>query len=458
MAEASVEERANSVTIEDAGPSRKKLKIEIPAETVDERLNDSLSTLAVEAQLPGFRKGHAPKQLLQKKFGDAMRQEAKDQLVAGAYSRAIEDNELKVVGDPVAEELGDIKLEAGKPLVFEVEIEVVPEFELPELEGFEVLKPQFEVEDEMVNEEIKKLCVSEGDLQERESAEAGDYLTGHGKMTGKDGTVHYDIEGAVVQVPSKDKGGKGMVLGVLVEDFAKQMGLPKPEESFTIKVKGPPSHEVEAIRGDDLTIEFRVDRVDRINPAPTDKIVSMFGMESEDQLREAIKERLTQRSLIQQQAAMRQQVADTLIEKTELALPERLSASQATRTQERKRMELMYRGVDATQVEEHMAEIRSASDAAAQRELKMFFILHQVAEKLDVKVNEAEINGRIAQLAMEQGQRPEKLRQDLIQRNQVGGIYQQIREHKALDAVLAKAKVKEVSVEEYRKKASGENV
>ncbi len=457
MAEASVAERENSVTIEDAGPSRKKLRIEIPAETVDERLNDSLSTLAVEAQLPGFRKGHAPKQLLQKKFGDAMRREAKDQLVAGAYSRAIKDHELKVVGDPVAEELADVELVAGQPLAFEVEVEVVPEFELPELEGFEVMKPAFEVEDETIEDEIKKLCVSEGELEERETSEAGDYLTGHGKMTGKDGTVHYDIEGAVVQVPTEDKDGKGMVLGVLVEDFSKQMGAPKAGETFTVKVKGPAHHEVEAIRGDDLTIEFRVDRVDRINPAGIEKIVSMFGMESEEQLREAIRARLTQRALVRQQAAMRQQIGDKLIEKTEIALPERLSASQATRTQERKRMELMYRGVDATQVEEHMAEIRAASDAAAQRELKMFFILHQIAEKLDVKVNEAEINGRIAQLAMEQGQRPEKLRQDLIQRNQVGAIYQQIREHKALDAVLAKAKVEEVSVEEYRKKVAGEN-
>ena len=209
MAEASVEERANSVTIEDAGPSRKKLRIEIPAETVDERLDDSLSTLAVEAQLPGFRKGHAPKQLLQKKFGDAMRREAKDQLVAGAYSKAIEEHELKVVGDPVAEELADVELESGKPLAFEVEVEVVPEFELPELEGFAVLKPQFEVEDETIEDEIKKLCVSEGDLEERKTSAPGDYLTGHGKMTGKDGTVHYDIEGAVVQVPSKEKGRQG---------------------------------------------------------------------------------------------------------------------------------------------------------------------------------------------------------------------------------------------------------
>ncbi len=455
MTQAGVTERENKVTIDDAGPSRKKLTIEIPAETVDERLAESLDTLALEAQLPGFRKGHAPRQLLERKFGDAIRREAKEQLVASAYSRAVEDLKLRVVGEPFSETLAEVELQPGKPLAFEIEVEVVPEFDLPELEGFEVRKPMYEVSDEEIQAEIRKLCVAEGELEQRDAPEPGDYLTGHGKMTGADGTVHYDIEGAVVQVPDKDSDGSGMILGVKVDDFAKQMGLPRPGETFTVKVKGPPNHEVEAIRNDDLTIEFRVDRVDRIIPAPIEKVLSMFAMESEDQLREAIRARLTQRALVRQQAAMRQQIADQLLEKIDIELPERLSAAQAARTLQNKRLELMYRGIDQGEIERHMAELRAASDAAAQRELKLFFILHRVAEELDIKVNEAEINARIAQLAMEQGERPEKLRQELIQRNQIGAIYQQIRDHKAMDALLEKAKITEVSPEEYEKASAG---
>ena len=68
---------------------------------------------------------------------------------------------------------------------------------------------------------------------------------------------------------------------------------------------------------------------------------------------------------------------------------------------------------------------------------------------ISCRVNDAEINGRIAQMAMEQNIRPEKLRQDIINQNRVGAIYQQIREHKAMDAVLAKANITEVSAEDY---------
>lgn len=453
MADTATQDRPNTVTIEDAGPSRKKVTIEIPAETVDEKLGDSLDTLSLEAQLPGFRKGKAPRALIEKKFGSAVRDEAKNQLVASAYQQAVEEHKLRVVGDPIAEELAEVEVVAGKPLTFSIDVEVSPEFTLPSLEGIAVKRPGFEVSDAMIDAEVEKLCINEGELEERETPEPGDYLTGHGIMTGgkdDDGNPKefYNIKGAVVQVPDNDSGGKGMILGVLVDDFAKQLGLPKPGETATVKVKGPENHEVEAIRGEDLTITFQVDRVDRIIPAAPDAVVAAFGFQSLDQLKDALRTRLTQRAIVRQQSAMRQQVSDYLIENTTIELPERLTDRQAARTLERRRMELMYRGVSPTDIETHMAELRAASAEVAQRELKLFFILNQAADDLEVSVSEAEINGRIAQMAMEQGVRPEKLRRDLISGNRVGAIFQQIREHKAMDAILAKAKVEDASHDE----------
>jgi FKBP-type peptidyl-prolyl cis-trans isomerase (trigger factor) len=114
-------------------------------------------------------------------------------------------------------------------------------------------------------------------------------------------------------------------------------------------------------------------------------------------------------------------------------------------------MELMYRGVDAQKIEEHVAELRSASSEVAVRDLKMFFILSKAADDLNVTVDENEFNGRIAQIAMERGLRPEKLRAEIIQRNQAGVLFQQIREHKAMDAILAKAKVTEMPADEFNK-------
>ena len=442
-------ESPNTVTIEDAGPSRKKLTIEIPAAEVDAKLGDSLDTLASEADLPGFRKGRAPRRLIEKRFGSAVRDEAKNQLIAGAYSQAIERHELKVVGDPVGDELADLKVEPGQALTFSIEVEVVPDFELPELKGLKLYKPDATLPDGLVDKELEKIAINEGSLEERDDPEAGDYLSGHGIMVDADGTEHYNIPGAVVRIPPTEDEGRGMILGVMVDDFSKQLGTPKAGETATVKVKGPENHENEAIRGKDLTVTFKVDRVDRILPAPLTDVVAKSGRADEAQLRELVTQRLEQRATTQQQVVLRQQVSRELLDKVDFELPENMTAAQAQRTLERRRMELMYRGMDESDIETRMAELRAASGEQAVRDLKLFFVLSRAAEQREIKVDETEINARIVQIAREQGRRPEQVRQEIIQHNRVGLIFQQIQEHKVMDAIIADADVEEVSADKF---------
>ncbi len=441
----------NKVTISDLGPARKKLAIEIPAQTVDAHLKQSMDTLMSTAALPGFRPGHVPRKLIEKRFGSSVRDEAKGRLVGDAYRKAVEEHKLQVVGEPDGEGLEKVQVTDGKPLAFELEVEVVPEFEMPNLEGIAVKKPTLEVSDQMVEDEIKKICINEGELESRETPEPGDYLTGHGVMTGADGTEFYNLNGAVIQIPAADKGGKGMILGVMVEDFSKQLGLPKPGETATIRTKGPENHEVEKIRGADLTITFKVDRADRIIAAKLEDIVARYQWPDESKLREFIRNRLQQNVQVRQQVAMRQQVAKHLMEVTKIDLPPRMAASQAARLLERQRLELMYRGVDPQAIEEHLAELRAASGARAAGELKMFFILHKAAGQFNVQVSAQDVDQRIMQLASENNTKPDKLKQDLIQSGRIQGIAMQIREHKAMDAIVARAKVEEIPAEEYDK-------
>lgn len=449
------EAKSHSVKVSDAGPSRKKLSIEVPAEVVTTKLKDSFDGLASEAELPGFRKGRVPRALVEKRFGAAVRKEAKVQLVSQAFRDAVSDLKLRVVGDPMPDKLEELDLHEGKPFAFDIEVEVMPEFDLPKLEGIEITKPIMEVSDALVEEELKKLTINEGSLEGRESSEPGDYITGHAVMTGPDGKEFYNLKGAVVQSPPLGDDGKqvakGMILGIMVDDFSKQLGSPKPGDSVTIKATGPANHEVEGLRNAELTIAFKADRVDRIIPAPVDQLVAAYGMESADRLKEFIRTRLKAHVNVQQSTAMRQQLSKHLVDATTMELPERLTASQTTRTLERRRLELMYRGFEPHKIEEHMAELRAASNANAVRDLKLFFILSRAAEDLSVRVDENEINNRITQIAMQRGVRPEQLRQELIRTNQVGGLFQQIRDHKTMDAILSKASVKEMPMDDYNK-------
>ncbi|TVQ31921.1 MAG: trigger factor [Phycisphaeraceae bacterium] len=448
--DAAVAEAPAPVQIEDVGPCRKKLTFEIPAERVTQAVADKFGGLAGQVSLPGFRPGKAPRSLVEKRFGAAIRDEAKQELVTEAYQACIEENSLRVLGEPEGgDELKDADMSGKQPLKFSVEVEVAPDFELPKLEGMEVLKPLFEVTEEMVERELKQLQNNEGDLEGREKAEMGDYCLGHGKLLHKDETI-LDIEGAVIQVPPAEKKGEGMILGVVVSDFAKQIGEPGKGDTITVKTKGPENHETESIRGKDIVIEFQVNEVYRIVPATTGALVAKYGFESEEQLRETIMLKLNQRVMIEQQQAMRQQIAKHLIDSVEIELPESITARQAERNLERQRMEMMHRGTPVEKIEEHIAEMRSGSSEVAGRELKLFFILDKVATQEDVTISENEVYGRIAQMAASNNQRPEELRNELVRTGRINGVAQQIREHKALDAVLAKANVKEVSMEDFR--------
>lgn len=438
--------------VTDAGPSLKKVTIEIPAAKVGQKLSESLDMLTGDAALPGFRRGKAPRWLVEKRFGGAVRKEARQQLASEAFRAAIDDLKLKMVGDAVVPgSIETIELAEGKPFKFDVEVEVLPEFTIPKLEGIAVKRPTLEVTDAVVEEELSKACINEGSLETREKAEPADYLTGHAIMKGKDGTEFYNLDGAVIQKPTADKNGKGMILGIMVDDFDKQLGAPKAGDTITIKAKGPEQHEVEAIRGNDLTMTFEVKRVDRIIPAKVEDLVKQYGFESDKQIKEAIKQRLAINVRVQQQSAQHQQITKYLLDNVEMTLPQRLTAQQAVRNLERRRLELMYRGVDQAQIEEHMAELRQASGATAQRDLKLFFILVRAAEELQIGINETEVNNRIVQMAMQRNVRPDVLRNELIRTNQVGTVVQQVREHKTLDAILARATVTEISADEYNK-------
>lgn len=443
------------ITIEDAGPSRKRLRFTVPASVVAAQIENSMGALAMNATLPGFRPGRAPRRLIEKRFGEGVRHEAKNQIIAQAYSKALQDHKISVIGDPEGnEELANLTPEPGKDMTFHVEVDVMPEFELPSIDGVEILKPLITPTDANVAEQIKMLAINEGSLEPRDKAEAGDYCIGHGVMKDAEGKTLIDINGAVIQIPTNESAGKGAILGVLVEDFGRQTGLPKEGDELTIKAKGPENHENEQIRGKDLVITFTIAVVQRIIPCPMDDLLRKTGLATEDALKEAMMNRLRQRALVEQQGAMRSQMARHLVEKIDVPLPQHLTARQAEGYLARARMDLLHRGLNDIQIEERMAQLRAASAATAIRDLKLTFILARLAQTLQVAVNQDEVLGRIAQMAIERRVRPDQMRQELEKRNQIGFVAQQVREHKTMDALLARAKVSEVSLEDFNKKVN----
>lgn len=445
-----------TVKIEDAGPALKRLTIELPESRIKAKIEDTFSTLANDAVLPGFRKGRAPRRLLEKRFAESVQGDVKGQLLSESYTQAIEDNDLDVIGEPDVKDVDKIEVPESGPMIYIVEVEITPDFELPKFDGIKVEKKTFEVTDADVTAEVEQYRERYGQMSVVEDAtvDEGDYVQSDVKVLagenadasgGGDAKVLHEHAGAYTLVHGQDKDFKGHVAGILIKDLGKQLTDKKVGQTVSISMTGPEGHENDAIKGQPITISMAITHVHRLAPASIEDLLPQFGMQTEDEMRERIKTMLEQRNEQTQQADMHKQVTEQVVDAVQLDLPEGLKSRQIERALQRQHMELMYSGKQPEEIEAELAESRSQGEEQATRQLKTFFVLDKAAKELEVEVQENEINGRISMMAMQQQRRPEKLRNEMRQRGELEQLYLSIREQKTLDKIIEQATVTEVA-------------
>ncbi|MEX2673681.1 MAG: trigger factor [Phycisphaeraceae bacterium] len=444
------------VKIEDAGPARKKLTVEIPAEAIQTKLSEGFEALKDEATIPGFRRGRVPMRLLEKRFGTDVRKETLNQLLGEAYSQAVEKNELRVLGEPEIKDMEKIELPDDGPLSFEAEVEVVPEVKLPDIAKLEVKKPAVEVADDRIDSELERYREMYGSPKTVSETDYNDFVTADVEVRDAEGEVVQESPQTQMLVPGEQRKFKGVVAGIVVDDLGKKLVNKKAGETITLEVTGPAQHEVEAMRDAKLTVDIAINSVQRQQPMPMEELIEAAGVENEEELRTQLRERLEQQAEAEQKQAMGSQVVDFLLDNVDMELPERLTARQAGQVLQRQAMEMMYRGATQEDIENQLAELRAASEEDAQRELKVLFILEAVAREHEIDVDEAEVNGRVFQMAMQQNRRPERVREEMQQNGQLNQIFVQLREQKAIEKLLEQAKVTEISAEEWNKQQEAE--
>ena len=445
-------EIAPEVKVEDAGPACKRITVTVPAKAVDARIESSFGNIQSEAQLPGFRKGKAPRHLIEKRFGDGVIQETRTQLLSETYSKALESHKLRPVGDPTLPEgAKEPEIARGKPFSFTLEVEVAPEFTLPKTDGLAVMKPIFDITDEHVAAEIRRQGFRFGTPDRITGPfQTLDRLLCDAKAwKGKDAEPFFDMEKALVVVPDTVDEGKGSLLGILVDDLTKQLEGRKVGDTIEVKAKAPENHEREDLRGQAIRFELKVTDADRIAPLPPATLAERLGVETEENLKGQVRLMLERKRDAEQRGAEREQVARQLTELVDFALPTRLSQAQITRNLEMARMELLQRGTEPEQVETRLAEMRHGSEADTKRRLKLFFILTRLAEEQGVQVSEAELNGRIAGIAAQRGLPAAQVRSDLEKAGRLNDLALSIREQKVLDRILDNAKFTDIAADKW---------
>ena len=436
-----------NVTIEATGSCKKKITVEILESKIKEVLDGKYKELKNDAVLPGFRKGRAPLRLLEKRFGTDIQKQAKLELLIDAAQTAIKDNNLDVLGDPDIEH-EKIELPVSGPMTFSFEIEVRPEFELPELEGIEIEKPVIEVNEEKVTEELQTMC-----------RRAGVWIPKEGAVAVEDqvvANVALSVEGAVE--PEKYENTEiyvrktGFVSGVSVEDLDQLLVGAAAGDTKTTTVDVPATFFNEQYRGKKIGIEIAIKEVKTLKPAEiNEELLKRYGYDSEEQLRDIFRRQLTEQAERQARTSMSEQVHEYLKEHIQIDLPADVVADQSLALLQRQYANMLIRGVAKEEANQQMDQLRASSEEQAIQQLKQFFIMDKIAQKFEITVTDEEINGHIAQIASYRGRRPEKMREEMHRDGSLANFTLQVREEKCIEKILEKAKIIDVAPEKATK-------
>ena len=457
---------AISVEKEEIGSLRLKMTVTIPAEIMDERRGDQFAELKRDATVPGFRKGHAPMALIEKRFASDVGDQLKSQLFSSGYLAAVEKEELNPLGDPLfwttveEERVGDdkvsrkvetetllpidqalesLKLPKEGSLTFSCELELKPEFELPKLGGIPVTRATLTVDDADVDGEIKRMCMMRGTFQpvEKGKVEFDDMIYADMKMSVDDEVVASEEN---LDLAARDIRLKGVALSGLGDALKGK----KTDDEVTFEATVPDDHERIDLRGKTAKFEFKLHEIKRLIIPPMDEeFLGSIGMDSEDELRDTVRGFLEQRLDAGARDSMHEQVGQYLIENTELEIPEGLSQRQTERSVARRMIELYQAGLPEAEIEKQLDEMRAKAQDQVIRDLKLFFILDKVADDREIDVSEEQLNGAIAQMAQRSNKRFDRVRDELSKGEGLSVLYHQLRDQQVLESLLTDAEITE---------------
>ncbi|TLD72740.1 trigger factor [Phragmitibacter flavus] len=402
-----------NITLETQPNCRAVIHVEIPSSDV-QRERDSVTTNYVRyAKLPGFRPGKAPKAVVAKKYQPQIREELEQALVRLGYQEAAKRNDVDILN---VLNVKDQSLHQDESFTFSLEVSTVPKFELPEYKGIAVKLPRVEVGDDDVEHELLHLRERYQTFKDVERPAAiGDFavVTAEGTVDGQ------LVADAFPEAPAFLKKMDGNWLELTEEEsflpgfFAALVGISKDEErSVTIEV--PEDFPFEAARGKSLVFNVKCSGVKEKELPPLDedfakKVNPEWDLE---RLRTEVKAAVTQRRERSREEAKTNQVLEFLTERLEFELPQEAVNREAQRRTNEIASNALRQGMDQQAIMEAQEQIVSAATQQARQNVKVDFILSEIAKRENISVTEEQLRRALAQIAMQERIAPKKLLND----------------------------------------------
>ncbi|QDT05770.1 Trigger factor [Rubripirellula lacrimiformis] len=431
------------IKVESPQACLREVIVTIPHSEVERYLKDAYDELVPEAQVPGFRSGRAPRKLVEKQFRDRVEEQVKGALLMDSLAQVTEDDSFNAIGEPDFD-YNSIKIPASGDFKFQFQIEVRPEFKTPEWKGMSLNKPVEEIADEDVQEALDRVLARYGSLEGTDApAETGDKLLITAKFK-KDGKVLSTMDEERVDLNDRLSLSDGVC-----EDFGSLMTGVKEGETRKGKVKVADGASDEAMQGQEVDAEFHVVEVLKLElPEMTEEFLGELGdFESEQELRDFVRDSLTRQADYRTQQAVRKTVVDLLTGSADFELPATLVRRQTARELERKVLELRRSGFDDDMIRRFVNASRQNAQATTESALREHFILEQIAEEEKIDAEEADYAAEIALIAQQSDMPERRVRARLEKQGQMDALRNQIVERKVIELVVESAKVTEEPVD-----------
>ena len=414
------------------------LKITAPAAEVNAGYKKAVQKIADQANIPGFRKGKAPRAIIEMHSGkEAVKQEAFEIVANKAYSEALDQEKLIPVSDPKVEES---TFEEGKDMELTIKVTLKPEPELGEYKGLHVEKKEVEVTDEQVDAQIKDMMGRDAKMvvaEEGAVIEKGDFAI-------------IDFAGTVDGEPFSGGEGKGYPLEVgsnsFIPGFEDQLvGLSKGD-STDVEVTFPEDYFVKDLAGKEAIFKVNIQDVKRKElPELNDEYVaSKTDFKTVEELRANYKERMQKAAEANAKAEYEHELIDLAVANAKFSVPEIMIEDKISQMVEEMKMSLESRKMSLDMYMQYtgldMAKIRENQRPVAEENVKTDLVLDAIAKAEDIQVDMADVDAEIAAISAQHGASPEEVKKIIKGNGTMGLLLANILRRKAAHVVIDSAK------------------
>jgi trigger factor len=412
------------VEVKEEEKCKRTLEVELPPEIARRQREEVVSELRKQVTMPGFRKGKAPRDLIEQRHGEQIRSEFYQKALGMAYREALQETKLRPVSNP---KFDDIRYVEGGPLKFKATVEVMPEIELKlaDLNGLEIIGEVFELGDADVDAELDKIrgSLATFNTVDRESA-AGDYLV-----------IDYQKTDPETGEPSGEKNKDfGLELGSssLLPEFAEALTGVKAGESKTVAVDYPDDFANKELAGQKVSYLVEIKEIkEKLLPDLDDKFArKVSDYVTLDQLRDRILDNMRAEEAVASRRRLEEKLIDELLERHRFDAPDGLVDSLGAQF-----VDQMTQGAELSDKEKE--DLRARYRPQVIRRVRRDLLIDLIAESEGVEVSDREVGLEIRKMKETGELRPAVDEDELNDR-----VRDRIRARKTVDLLMDRADVK----------------